>query len=66
MSIHGIKVYKQKHFFGMGRKQCGKKIKCWFPAFSPFATMFSNGLFFLVVKNRDCVVKSRPINHDLK
>ena len=23
------------------RKQCGKRRKCWLPAFSPFPTMFS-------------------------
>ena len=26
---------------GKGRKHCGKRRKCWFPAFSPFPTMFS-------------------------
>ena len=27
-------------FFWWGRKHCGKRRKCWFPAFSPFPTMF--------------------------
>ena len=36
----------------------GKRRKCWLPAFSPFPTMFSKALFFRVVKNCDCVVKS--------
>ena len=25
----------------IGRKDCGKRRKCWFPAFSPFPTMYS-------------------------
>ena len=28
---------------GNGRKHCGKRRKCWLPAFSPFPTMFSKG-----------------------
>ena len=32
--------YKQKCFFGMGRKHCGKRRKCWLPAFSPFPQCF--------------------------
>ena len=35
----------------------GKKRKCWLPAFSPFPTVFPNGFFERVVKNRRCVVK---------
>ena len=31
--------------FGLGRKHCGKGRKCWLPAFSPFPTMFSKGIF---------------------
>ena len=31
--------------FGMGRKHCGKRRKCWLPAFSPFPTIFSKGFF---------------------
>ena len=27
--------------------------KCWLPVFSPFPTIFSKGLFFLVVKSWD-------------
>ena len=45
----------------MDRKR-GKSRKCWLPAFSPFSTMFSRGIFYRVVKSRDCVysvVKSR-------
>ena len=30
---------------GKGRKHCGKRRKCWLPAFSPFPTMFSKGFF---------------------
>ena len=40
-----------------GRKHCGKRRKCWLPAFSPFPKMFSKGSFFRVVKSQDCVVK---------
>ena len=49
---------KTEILFGMGRKHCGKRRKCWLPAFSPFPTMFSKGFFLGVVKSRDCVVKS--------
>ena len=28
--------------------------KCWFPAFSPFPTMFSKGFLIQVVQIRDC------------
>ena len=35
----------------------GKKRKCWLPAFSPFATMFSTSLYLRDVKTWDCVVK---------
>ena len=49
---------KIKICFGKGRKHCGKRRKCWLPAFSPFFTMFSKAFFFRVVKSRDCVVKS--------
>ena len=33
----------------MGRKHCGKKRKCWLPAFSPFSAMFSKGFSFSIV-----------------
>ena len=36
----------------MAKKHCGKRRKCWLPAFSPFPTMFSVGLFFRVIKSR--------------
>ena len=42
----------------MSRKQCGKRRKCWLPAFSPFPTMFSETVFFRLVKSQDLVVKS--------
>ena len=41
--------------FGKGRKYCGKRRKCWLPAFSPFPTMFSKALFYRMVKTRDGV-----------
>ena len=31
---------------GKDRKHCGKRRKCWLPAFSPFPTMFSKKLLF--------------------
>ena len=37
----------------MGRKHCGKKRKCWEPAFSIFPTMFSECFFFMVVKSQE-------------
>ena len=43
--------------FGMGKTHCGKRRKCWLPAFSPFLTMFSKGFLFRVIKSLDCVVK---------
>ena len=43
--------------FGKGRKHCGKRRKCWLPAFSPFPTVFSEGFYFRDVKSRDCMVK---------
>ena len=42
---------------GNGRKHCGKRGKCWLPAFSPFPTMFSKAFIFRVVKSLDCVVE---------
>ena len=44
--------------FRLGRAEnVDKGEKCWFPAFSPFPTMFSKGFFLKVVKSRDRVVK---------
>ena len=43
--------------FRKSRKHCGKRRKCWLPAFSPFPTMFSKALVPRVIKSRDCVVK---------
>ena len=44
--------------FGKGRKHCGKRRKCWYPAFSPFPTMFSKALLLRVV---DCIVESEGL-----
>ena len=44
---------------GKGRKLCGKRRKCWLPAFSPFPTMFSTAFFLRVVRSQDCVVKKK-------
>ena len=45
-------------FFDKSKKHCGKRRKCWIPAFCPFPTAFSKAFFFRVVKNRDYMVKS--------
>ena len=45
-------------FLVASRKHCGKRRKCWLPAFPPFPTMFSNGLSLKVVKSQDWVVES--------
>ena len=41
-----------------GRKHCGSRRKYWWPAFSPFPTMFSKAifLFFRVIKSLDCLI----------
>ena len=49
---------KLKFALGKGRKYCGKRRKCWIPAFSPFPTIFSKGFFLRVVKSWDCVIKN--------
>ena len=46
----------------MDIKHCGKRRKCWLPAFSPFPTMFSKGFLYRVVKSRDIVVNTLPHN----
>ena len=43
---------------GKERKHCGKRRKCWLPAFSPFPVMFSKFFYLRIVKSWDCVVKS--------
>ena len=43
--------------YDKSRKHCGKRRKCWLPAFSTFHTVFSKAFFFSVVKSRDCVGK---------
>ena len=40
--------------FGMGRKHCGKRRKCWSLAFSPLPIIFSKGSFVRVLKSQDC------------
>ena len=40
-----------------GRKHCGKRKKCWFPAFSPSPTMFSKAFSLRVVKSRHGQIK---------
>ena len=50
-----MNVTKTEILSGIVREHCGKRRKCWLPAFSPFPTMFSKGFIFRVVKSRDCV-----------
>ena len=40
------------------RKCCGKRRKCWLPAFFPLPLVFSNAFFFRGIKSGHCVVKS--------
>ena len=49
----------QKLKFDMGRVESivEKGENADLPAFSPFPTMFSKGLFLKVIKSQDCVVK---------
>ena len=47
---------KTEPCFEMGRKHCGKRRKCWFPAFSTFPTVVS--FFLRVIKSQDYVVKT--------
>ena len=42
--------------FEKGRKLCGKRRKCWLPAFSPFPTIFLKGLYLEVIKSREWVL----------
>ena len=60
---HGTHRRQSKHdlenkiCFWKGRTHCGKRRKCWLPAFSPFPTMFSKVFFRKGVKSPGCVVK---------
>ena len=49
--------FKTKFLFETDRKHCGKRRKCWLPAFSPFVTVFSKGFLNRAIKNCDCVEK---------
>ena len=46
-----------KYVLGKVKKHCGKRRKCWLPAFSPFPTMLSKDFFLKVIKSRNCVVR---------
>ena len=46
-------IEKLKPDFRREENIVGKREKCWLPAFSPFPTMFSEGVFFWVVKNQE-------------
>ena len=35
----------------------GKRRKCWLPAFSPFTTMFLQGVFLRIINTWYCLVK---------
>ena len=54
-----IKVAKMTiSSFGRLENHCGKRRKCWLPAFSPIPTVFSKAFLFRIVKSRDCAVQS--------
>ena len=62
-SIAGDKlnaIEKLKFLMGQVENIVGKRRKCWFPAFSPYLTMFSKDLSVKVVKSQDYVLKSQP------
>ena len=42
---------------GKGRKDYGKRRKCFLPAFSPFPKMSLEAFFPWVLESQDCVVK---------
>ena len=46
---------KVEIWFEKNRKHFGERRKCCLPAFSPFPTLFSKGIFLRVVKSRDSV-----------
>ena len=48
--------WKVKICSGKGRKHCGKRRKCWKPAFSPFNAMISND------RGLDCAGKSQLLS----
>ena len=48
-------------FLGKDRKHSGKRR---LSAFSPFPTMFSKGLFFMVINSHECVVEVIQSVHD--
>ena len=52
-----INVKRIEICFRKGRKHCGKRRKCWLPAFSPYPTFFSKGFFHRAFKSRRSVVK---------
>ena len=43
-------------------KHCGKRRKCWLPAFSPFPTMFLKGFVPRVIKSGDSRTLLQSIN----
>ena len=32
-----------------GRKHCGERRKCWLPVYSPFSSLFSKAVLFIVI-----------------
>ena len=58
-------IYVQFKSNGKDRKHCGKRKKCWLPAFSPFLTMFSKECFFKVIESWKCVVRVNKQSHAL-
>ena len=52
-----INVIKKLKFLLESRKHCGRRRKCWLPAFSPLSTMFSKALICRAAKTTDCMGK---------
>ena len=61
MYLHTTKILGSNHSFVhesmSGRKTCGKRRKCWLPAFSSFPTMLSTLFTFSPEKTRACLVQ---------
>ena len=54
-----INVNKKNEIgLGKNRKHCGKRRKCWLPAFSPSPSIFSKAFFSRGIKSWDCVAMS--------
>ena len=57
--LHMAKLICNNNWFCLikGTQYCGKRRKCWLPAFSPFPTIFSKIFFSRVVQEQNCLSK---------